>query len=61
MHTCADRPGRLSISPATPTRYRIGCTMPGGSSGGGWFAEGKATPVPHTSTAPVTAGRPRAR
>lgn len=35
--------------------------MPGGSSGGGWFAEGKATPVPHTSTAPVTAGRPRAR
>ncbi|MFD7893225.1 trypsin-like serine peptidase, partial [Streptomyces albidoflavus] len=42
MHRCADRPGRLSLAPGQPTMYRIGCTMTGGSSGGGWFRqEGK--------------------
>ncbi|MFF5900075.1 trypsin-like serine peptidase [Streptomyces argenteolus] len=59
MHTCADRPGRLSLGPATPTMYRIGCTMTGGSSGGGWFVEGeggKAVLVSNTSIGPVTAG-----
>ncbi|MEE1940892.1 hypothetical protein V1L54_16015 [Streptomyces sp. TRM 70361] len=39
MHTCEDRPGRLTTGPAESTMYRIGCTMTGGSSGGGWFAE----------------------
>ncbi|MFE9860455.1 trypsin-like serine peptidase [Streptomyces sp. NPDC005780] len=59
MHKCVDRPGRLSLSPATPTMYRIGCTMTGGSSGGGWFSEttdGKLSLVSNTSIGPVTAG-----
>ncbi|WP_455358869.1 trypsin-like serine peptidase [Streptomyces sp. SYSU K21746] len=59
MHKCVDRPGRLSLSPATPTMWRIGCTMTGGSSGGGWFAEqpnGKLALVSNTSIGPVTAG-----
>ncbi|MEU3223140.1 hypothetical protein ABZ695_08255 [Streptomyces sp. NPDC006976] len=59
MHKCVDRPGRLSISPSTPTMYRIGCTMTGGSSGGGWFSEGsdgKLALVSNTSIGPVTSG-----
>ncbi|MER6115146.1 hypothetical protein [Streptomyces sp. NPDC001743] len=59
MHKCVDRPGRLSLSPATPTMYRIGCTMTGGSSGGGWFSEGsdgQPALVSNTSIGPVTAG-----
>ncbi|MCX4564565.1 hypothetical protein AB0H69_43445 [Streptomyces phaeochromogenes] len=40
MFSCQDRPGRLSVSRNKPTMYRIGCTMTGGSSGGGWFAPG---------------------
>ncbi|MFI6645104.1 trypsin-like serine peptidase [Streptomyces sp. NPDC050504] len=52
MHKCVDRPGRLSISSDTPSMYRIGCTMTGGSSGGGWFmkrADGKLALVSNTS------------
>ncbi|MEU9320386.1 hypothetical protein [Streptomyces sp. NPDC048295] len=59
MHKCVDRPGRLSISPSTPAMYRIGCTMTGGSSGGGWFmngGDGKSVLVSNTSIGPVTAG-----
>ncbi|WLQ36672.1 hypothetical protein P8A18_26030 [Streptomyces castrisilvae] len=59
MHKCVDRPGRLSISPSTPTMYRIGCTMTGGSSGGGWFSEGgdgTLALVSNTSIGPVTSG-----
>ncbi|MFI1470903.1 trypsin-like serine peptidase [Streptomyces wuyuanensis] len=59
MHKCIDRPGRLSIGPATPTMWRIGCTMTGGSSGGGWVAagkDGKPALVSNTSIGPVTAG-----
>ncbi|MFJ9679598.1 trypsin-like serine peptidase [Streptomyces sp. NPDC101194] len=59
MHKCVDRPGRLSISPSTPAMYRIGCTMTGGSSGGGWFskgADGKLALVSNTSIGPVTSG-----
>ncbi|MFE2724284.1 trypsin-like serine peptidase [Kitasatospora sp. NPDC059327] len=33
----AIRPVRLSFDPARPPMYVIGCTMTGGSSGGGWF------------------------
>ncbi|MEU4129832.1 trypsin-like serine peptidase [Streptomyces wuyuanensis] len=59
MHKCIDRPGRLSISPGTPTMWRIGCTMTGGSSGGGWVVtrpDGKPALVSNTSIGPVTAG-----
>ncbi|MFJ2773075.1 trypsin-like serine peptidase [Streptomyces sp. NPDC087300] len=56
---CADKPGRLSLSKPDPTMYRIGCTMTGGSSGGGWVAQGqdgKPALVSNTSIGPVTAG-----
>ncbi|MGW3935363.1 trypsin-like serine peptidase [Streptomyces phaeochromogenes] len=59
MFQCADKPGRLSIAEAQPTMYRIGCTMTGGSSGGGWVAagsNGKPALVSNTSIGPVTAG-----
>ncbi|MFJ7078788.1 trypsin-like serine peptidase [Streptomyces sp. NPDC098781] len=54
MFKCADRPGRLSLSPALPTMYRIGCTMTGGSSGGGWFrvVSGETKLVSNTSIGP---------
>ncbi|MGP3982790.1 trypsin-like serine peptidase [Streptomyces sp. KR80] len=58
MHQCVDRPGRLSVSSSQPTMYRIGCTMTGGSSGGGWFAagaDGRPALVSNTSIGPVTA------
>ncbi|MFC4035092.1 trypsin-like serine peptidase [Streptomyces polygonati] len=57
MYSCAGRPGRLSADAAAPTEYRIGCTMTGGSSGGGWFAtgpDGKAALISNTSIGPVT-------
>ncbi|MEV0641678.1 hypothetical protein AB0I77_43520 [Streptomyces sp. NPDC050619] len=59
LYQCQDRPGRLSINAADPTMYRIGCTMTGGSSGGGWVAkgsDGKPALVSNTSIGPVTAG-----
>ena len=37
MFRCLDRASRLSVEPAQPTMFRIGCTMTGGSSGGGWI------------------------
>ncbi len=37
MFQCRDKPGRLSLKADQPTMYRIGCTMTGGSSGGGWW------------------------
>ncbi|GHI04354.1 hypothetical protein AQI88_39875 [Streptomyces cellostaticus] len=54
MFKCLDRPGRLSLSPSLPTMYRIGCTMTGGSSGGGWFrvVNGKTELVSNTSIGP---------
>ena len=59
MHKCIDRPNRLSISRNTPTMHRIGCTMTGGSSGGGWFMSkpnGTLALVSNTSIGPVTHG-----
>ncbi|KIX77924.1 hypothetical protein SF12_11400, partial [Streptomyces sp. MBRL 601] len=55
MHRCADRPGRLSLAPGQPTMYRVGCTMTGGSSGGGWFRQegGKSVLVSNTSIGPA--------
>ncbi|MEU6144691.1 hypothetical protein ABZ848_30595 [Streptomyces sp. NPDC047081] len=56
MFKCIDRPGRLSLSASLPTMYRIGCTMTGGSSGGGWFrvVNGRTALVSNTSIGPVT-------
>ncbi|MEV0255559.1 hypothetical protein AB0H82_15040 [Streptomyces sp. NPDC050732] len=59
LFQCADKPGRLSLTKPDPTMYRVGCTMTGGSSGGGWVAEGqdgKPALVSNTSIGPVTAG-----
>ncbi|ATL30942.1 trypsin-like serine peptidase [Streptomyces formicae] len=55
MHKCVDKPGRLSLSPSLPTMYRIGCTMTGGSSGGGWFrvVGDKTKLVSNTSIGPA--------
>ncbi|MFF0189423.1 trypsin-like serine peptidase [Streptomyces sp. NPDC005244] len=59
MFQCTDKPGRLSVAQADPTMYRIGCTMTGGSSGGGWVAagsDGKPALVSNTSIGPVKSG-----
>jgi hypothetical protein len=59
MNECIDRPGRLSISADAPTMWRIGCTMTGGSSGGGWFfrePNGEFSLISNTSIGPVTSG-----
>ncbi|WP_432136290.1 trypsin-like serine peptidase [Streptomyces sp. bgisy154] len=59
LFQCQDRPGRLSLTASDPTMYRIGCTMTGGSSGGGWVAtgsDGKPALVSNTSIGPVTSG-----
>lgn len=59
LFQCADKPGRLSIDKAQPTMYRVGCTMTGGSSGGGWVAQGqdgRPALVSNTSIGPVTSG-----
>lgn len=55
MHKCIDRPGRLTVAQNQPTMYRIGCTMTGGSSGGGWFRmiDGETTLVSNTSIGPA--------
>ncbi|MET9495168.1 hypothetical protein [Streptomyces sp. NPDC006552] len=55
MNKCLDRPGRLSLNSTDPTMYRIGCTMTGGSSGGGWFRVrgGKTVLVSNTSIGPA--------
>ncbi|OIJ87957.1 trypsin-like serine peptidase [Streptomyces colonosanans] len=59
LYQCQDKPGRLSIVRADPTMYRVGCTMTGGSSGGGWVetgSDGKPALVSNTSIGPVSAG-----
>ncbi|MEU6802593.1 trypsin-like serine peptidase [Streptomyces neyagawaensis] len=55
MFRCIDRPGRLSLDASLPTMYRIGCTMTGGSSGGGWFrmVDGAPRLVSNTSIGPA--------
>ncbi|AIA05485.1 trypsin-like serine peptidase [Streptomyces noursei] len=51
MMSCYDRPGRLTMQQGTPAMDRIGCTMTGGTSGGGWFVgrNGKLTLISNTS------------
>ncbi|MGV9340444.1 trypsin-like serine peptidase [Streptomyces sp. NPDC003688] len=59
LYQCTDKPGRLSIAAADPTMYRIGCTMTGGSSGGGWVeagSGGEPTLVSNTSIGPASSG-----
>jgi hypothetical protein len=59
MYQCAGKPGRLSLEDSAPTMYRVGCTMTGGSSGGGWVgtgSDGKPALVSNTSIGPVTSG-----
>lgn len=59
LYRCQDRPGRLSVTASDPTMYRIGCSMTGGSSGGGWVAagaDGEPALVSNTSIGPVTSG-----
>ncbi|MFF7971252.1 trypsin-like serine peptidase [Streptomyces sp. NPDC007905] len=59
LYQCQDKPGRLSIQKTDPTMYRIGCTMTGGSSGGGWVetgSDGKPALVSNTSIGPVSSG-----
>ncbi len=59
MYQCTDTPGRLSLVESDPTMYRIGCSMTGGSSGGGWMAtgsDGKPALVSNTSIGPVNGG-----
>ena len=59
LYQCTDRPGRLSLNAADPTMYRIGCTMTGGASGGGWVetgSDGKPVLVSNTSLGPVSSG-----
>ena len=59
LFQCTDKPGRLSVDASAPTMYRIGCTMTGGASGGGWVetgADGKAALVSNTSIGPVGSG-----
>ncbi|MGW0996994.1 trypsin-like serine peptidase [Streptomyces sp. NPDC002520] len=59
LYQCQDKPGRLSLNKTDPTMYRIGCTMTGGSSGGGWVetgSDGRPALVSNTSIGPVSAG-----
>ncbi|MFR9799005.1 trypsin-like serine peptidase [Streptomyces sp. MS06] len=59
LYRCQDKPGRLSLNASEPTMYRIGCTMTGGSSGGGWVApgsDGRPALVSNTSIGPASSG-----
>lgn len=58
LFSCQDRPGRFSVDASDPTLYRIGCTMNGGASGGGWFmarADGSLELISNTSIGPSEA------
>jgi V8-like Glu-specific endopeptidase len=54
LYSCTGSPGRLTLDPAQPTMYRIGCTMTGGSSGGGWLSADGERLLSVTSIGPVT-------
>ncbi|WP_431783411.1 trypsin-like serine peptidase [Streptomyces chumphonensis] len=58
MFSCTGAAGRLTIDAEQPTMYRVGCTMTGGSSGGGWVApgpDGEDQLYSVTSIGPLTA------
>ncbi len=52
------KPARLSFDATRPAMLTIGCTMTGGSSGGGWFSahDGKPALVSNVSIGPAGAG-----
>ncbi|MEU3619894.1 hypothetical protein ABZ725_47570 [Streptomyces sp. NPDC006872] len=57
LYSCQDRPTRYVLDRDQPALYRIGCTMNGGASGGGWFAQspdGSLALVSNTSVGPAT-------
>ncbi|OEV27485.1 hypothetical protein AN219_22585 [Streptomyces nanshensis] len=56
MLTCNGKPGRLTLDPRQPTMYRVGCTMTGGSSGGGWLSPSGRQLLSVTSVGPVEGG-----
>lgn len=55
MHSCTGRPGRFAFETGEPVMWRMGCTMTGGSSGGGWFTDRAGQPalVSNTSIGPA--------
>lgn len=56
MNECTDSGTRLSMDASEPSMIRIGCTMTGGSSGGGWLTkgpDGKSVLVSNTSIGPA--------
>lgn len=55
MYSCPGKPGRLTLD-ARPTMYRAGCTMTGGSSGGGWLSPSGRELLSVTSIGPATGG-----
>ncbi|MGW8377302.1 hypothetical protein [Streptomyces sp. ODS28] len=56
MYNCTDKPGRITLDANQPTMYRIGCTMTGGSSGGGWLSPSGKQLLSVTSIGPVDGG-----
>lgn len=56
MLTCAGKPARLTLDTRQPTMYRLGCTMTGGSSGGGWLSPSGKELFSVTSVGPVEGG-----
>lgn len=55
MFRYVDEPGRFSLDPSLSTVYRIGRTLTGGASGGGWFRRVGTEPrlVSDTSIGPA--------
>jgi V8-like Glu-specific endopeptidase len=56
MNQCTDSASRLAMDTSAPTMERIGCTMTGGSSGGGWLShqsDGTVALVSNTSIGPA--------
>ncbi|MGW5674930.1 trypsin-like serine peptidase [Streptomyces sp. NPDC003860] len=56
MYKCTDRPGPFDFTPGAPVMWRAGCSMTGGSSGGGWIvqgADGAPALVSNTSIGPL--------
>jgi V8-like Glu-specific endopeptidase len=56
MLTCTDKPGRLTLDRRQPTMYRVGCSMTGGSSGGGWLSPSGRKLLSVTSVGPIEGG-----
>ncbi|MEU5432224.1 hypothetical protein AB0G73_02475 [Streptomyces sp. NPDC020719] len=58
MFRCTGPAGRLSVADDQPSLYRVGCTMNGGASGGGWLTrrgDGRLALISNTSIGPTPA------